>query len=132
MKLMIFVCLFGVAVLGSGCVDTVSGGKTGAVPFLKDTVEGKYERPLNTVYEAAKEVVIYNGKMLKESTLHTETNEVKTVEGKVNERDVWVRVESVDPKVTSVAVQTRTSGGGSDINLAHELEKQIALKLVGK
>ena len=29
-----------------------------------------------------------------------------------------------------VTVQTRTSGGGSDIDLAHEIEKQIALKLV--
>jgi hypothetical protein len=29
-----------------------------------------------------------------------------------------------------VTVQTRTPGGGSDIDLAHELEKQIALKLV--
>jgi hypothetical protein len=29
-----------------------------------------------------------------------------------------------------VTVQTRTPGGGSDIDLAHEIEKQIALKLV--
>jgi hypothetical protein len=40
-----------------------------------------------------------------------------------------VRVEAVDPKVTSVVVQTRTKGGGSDQELTHELEKQIALKL---
>jgi hypothetical protein len=32
--------------------------------------------------------------------------------------------------VTEVIVQTRTAGGGADLDLAHELEKQIALKLV--
>jgi hypothetical protein len=62
--------------------------------------------------------------------LYNSTNVVKTVEGKVNQRTVWVRIEAIDPKVTAVTVQTRTPGGGSDIDLAHEIEKQIALKLV--
>ncbi len=100
------------------------------VPFIKDSVEGHYERPLDQVYDAAKEVVKFNGTLVSESILHTETNMVKTVEGKVNQRSVWIRVEAMDPKVTGVAVQTRTKGGGTDIDLAHELEKQIALKLV--
>ena len=81
-------------------------------------------------HTAAKDVIKFNGTLLSETTLHTETNEVKTVEGKVNQRTVWVRVEAVDPKVTGVAVQARTPGGGADVELAHELEKQIAIKLV--
>ncbi len=76
-----------------------------------------------------KEVVKFNGTLVNESILYGETNAVKTVEGKVNQRTVWVRVEAVDPKVTAVVVQTRTPGGGSDLPLAHEIEKQIALKL---
>ena len=100
------------------------------VPFIKDSVEGHYERPLDQVYDAAKDVVKFNGTLVSESILHTETNTVKTVEGKVNQRSVWIRVEAMDPKVTGVAVQTRTKGGGTDIDLAHEIEKQIALKLV--
>ena len=71
-----------------------------------------------------------NGTLVNESILHSETNTVKTVEGKVNQRSVWVRVEAVAPNITGVAVQTRTKGGGSDLDLAHEIEKQIALKLV--
>ena len=55
---------------------------------------------------------------------------VKTVEGRINQRNVWVRVEQVDPKVTSVKVQTRTPSGGADLDLAHQVEKEIALKLV--
>jgi hypothetical protein len=78
-------------------------------------------------------VVRFNGTLLSEATLHSETNSVRTVEGKINQRSVFIRVEPVDPKVTSVIVQTRTTGGGGDMYLAHEIEKQIALKLaVGK
>jgi len=120
----------GAVLLVAGCVPTVTGRSTMGVPFVKDAVEGHYERPLDQVYEAAKDVVKFNGTLINESILHTETNTVKTVEGKVNQRTVWVRVEPMDPKVTGVAVQTRTKGGGTDIDLAHEIEKQIALKLV--
>ena len=54
---------------------------------------------------------------------------MKTIEAKVNGRNVWVRVQAVDPKVTSVKVQVRTSGGGTDQSLTQELQKQIAIKL---
>ena len=129
MNTKIFAAILGGMVLVAGCVDTVTGRKAGGVPFIKDRLEGRYERPLNQVYEAAKDVVKFNGTLISESILHTETNEVKTVEGKVNQRSVWVRIEAVDPKVTGVVVQTRTPGGVSDMDLAHEIEKQIAIKL---
>src|SRR5439155_3920323 len=130
MKTKLAVILFGVLALGlTGCVDTVSGRKAAGFP-LKDKVEGRYERSVDQVFEAAKEVVKFNGTLVNESILHSETNTVKTVEGKVNQRSIWIRVEPVDPKVTSVAVQARTAGGGPDVDLAHEIEKQIALKLV--
>jgi len=99
------------------------------MPFIKDRVEGRYERSVDQVFQAARDVVKKNGVLVNESTLYGETNTVKTVEGKVDQRNVWVRVESVDPKVTSVVVQTRTPAGGSDLDLAHELEKEIALEL---
>ena len=130
MKENFLLIVIAVSLAGAGCISTVTGRNTGGVPFIKDKVQGNYERPLDQVYEAAKEVVKFNGTLVNESILHTETNMVKTVEGKVNQRSVWVRVEAVDPKVTAVVVQTRTGGGVSDIDLAHELEKQIALKLV--
>jgi hypothetical protein len=40
-----------------------------------------------------------------------------------------VKVEEIDPKVTRVIVQVRTKGGGTDIDLASEIDKQIALHL---
>lgn len=120
----------GAVIFITGCVGTVAGGKTGGTPFVKDKIEGQYERSVAEVLDAAKKVIVANGVLVKETTLHSETNTVQAIEGKVNQRNVWVRVEPVDSKVSAVTVQVRTQGGGSDIDLAHELEKQIALKLV--
>ena len=130
MKTKSFAVLVGAVLVLAGCVSTVDDRKTAGVPFIKDRVEGRYERSVDQVAQAAKQVVSSNGVLVNEATLYDQTNAVKTVEGKVNQRTVWVRIEYVDPKVTAVTVQTRTPGGGSDIDLAHELEKEIALKLV--
>ena len=54
------------------------------------------------------------------------------MEAKVNGRNVWVRVEPVDTKITSVIVQVRTKGGGADLQLTQELQKQIAVQLATK
>ncbi|HLP76076.1 MAG TPA: DUF3568 family protein, partial [Candidatus Paceibacterota bacterium] len=134
MNTKIFAGLLGLALLAVGCVDTVTGRKTAAVPFIKDKIESRYERPVDQVFQAAKDVIAFNGALVHEGILYGQTNAVgnlvKTIEGKVNQRTVWIRVEQIEPKITDVAVQTRTSGGGSDIDLAAEIDKQIALKLV--
>jgi hypothetical protein len=120
------------AVCGSGCYSKVSGGSRMGVPFLKDKAYGNYQRPMAEVYSAAIQVINFNGVVVKESTDFNATNQanqVKTIIGKVMERNVYVRVEEVDPKVTQIVVQARTTAGGSDMPLSHELEKQVALKL---
>lgn len=134
MKTTILAVFLGLAVLATGCVRTLNDTRTVGVPFIKDRIEARYERPMDQVYNAAKDVIAYNGTLVKETTLLGQTNVVnniaKTVEGRVNQRTVWVRVEQITPKITDVTVQTRTQGGGSDIDLAAEIDKQIALKLV--
>jgi hypothetical protein len=130
MRTTIFAVLIGAVLLVTGCVKTVSDRKTAGMPFIKDKVEGRYERPVAQVFDAAKSVISTMGVLINETTLYSDTNLVKTIQGKANERNVWVRVEGVEPKVTAVVVQTRTPGGGSDLDLAHEIEKRIALKLV--
>jgi hypothetical protein len=114
----------------TGCVKTVSGRSAGAVPLVSDSVEGRYERTVDAVYAAAVQVMKANGVIQNEVILHNEDSASRAIEGRVNQRRVWIRVEAVDPVVTSVVVQVRTSAGGTDKALAHELEKQIALKLV--
>lgn len=128
MKTKIFAALIGITILATGCVGTVNDKHAFGWP-AKDKFAGRYERSLDQVFIAAKQVIQFNGALVSESTLLNTTNSVRTLEGKVNQRTVWVRVEAIDPKVTEVKVQARTKGGGTDLALVHELEKQIALKL---
>lgn len=130
MKTSFLLILLGAAVLAAGCVTTVDGRRMAAVPFMKDRISGQYKRPLDEVFDAAKAVIQFNGTLLNVSTLYNETNTVKAVEGRVKQCNVWVRVEQVDPVVTGVTVEARTDGGVANIDLAAEMEKQIALKLV--
>jgi hypothetical protein len=128
MKTKIFAALAGIAIVATGCIGTVSGTKTAAIPFTKDRVEGRYERSVDQVYQASVAVIQNNGVIITEFIPHDTTNVVRSLQGKVNQRNVWVKVEAVDPKITSVTVQARTAMN-SDVDLAHQLEKEIALQL---
>ena len=129
MKTKMLVVLLGGLVLVAGCVSTVNDRHTPAVPFVKDKFEGRYQRSVEQVYAAAVEVIKFNGAVARESIINPGVNQVKSIEAKVNGRSVWVRVEPVDATVTSVVVQVRTKGGGSDLVLTQELQKQIAIDL---
>jgi hypothetical protein len=129
MKTYFALSLIAACFLVAGCVSTVSDQKTGAVPFVKDKVGAKYERPVAQVHEAAKQVIQFNGTLLRDTSLLGNTNTTYALEGKVNQRTVWVRVEALEPRLTLVQVQARTKMGGTDVELVHELDKQIALRL---
>ena len=129
MKTKMLVVLLGGLVLVSGCVSTVNERHAFALVPGKDQFESRYERTPDQVYAAALEVVKFNGTVTRESTVNPGPNQLKTIEAKVNGRNVWVRVEAVDPKVTSVTVQVRTKGGGTDLDLTQQLQNQIGVKL---
>jgi hypothetical protein len=107
----------------AGCVGTVDGRSRAGVPFSKDTIESRYERPAAQIFEAAKKVLKYNGTLTGENTINN------SLEAKVDTRTVWVAVDEVEPKVSRVRTQARKKGGGGDIDLAAEIDKQIALEL---
>ena len=121
----------GVILLAVGCVRTVSGTRTTAMSVGEDSYTGKYERTPEQVYQASLNVLKSDGVILTEYIPHTtnSVDNVRSVYGKVNQRKVWIRVEPVDPKITQVTVQVRTTGGFRDQDLSHELEKEIALQL---
>jgi len=129
MKTKIFLAFLGVAIMTTGCIKTVSGTRTAAVPFQKDRVEGRYQRSVDQVYQASVQDIQNNGVLVTEFIPHETTNTVRALQGRVNQRDVWISVTAVDPQITQVTVQARTKWGDSDVDLAHELEKEIALKL---
>jgi Protein of unknown function (DUF3568) len=129
MKKIFFAALASVAIVTAGCVSTVSDTHSPALTWSKDKVQGRYQRSVDQVYQASVAVIQNNGVLLTEYIPHDNTNTVRSLQGKVNEKNVWIRVEGVDPQITEVTVQARSSWGVSDVDLAHELEKEIALQL---
>jgi len=128
MKTKIFLAILGAAIITTGCVGTVSGTKTPALVYNRDQVQGRYQRSVDQVYQAAVQVVQNDGVLVTEFIPHDTTNTVRSLKGKVNQRNVWIRVAAESPQITDVTVQAR-SGTSGDVDLAHELEKEIALKL---
>ena len=131
MKKKIFAALAGAAavVAVTGCVHTVTDTSTFAVSYGKDSVAGRYQRSMDQVYQASVAVIQNNGVLLTEYVPHDNTNAVRSLQGRVNDRKVWIRVEQVEPRVSQVDVEARTKWGRVDLDLVHELEKEIALKL---
>jgi hypothetical protein len=129
MNTKMLVVLLGGLVIVSGCVKTVNDRHAFALSPGKDKFESRYKRPVDVVYAAAVDVVNRNGTISRESVINPGTNAVKTVEAKVDGQNVWVRVQAVDTEVTSVTVQVRTAGGGTDLDIAQELQNKIGIKL---
>ena len=107
----------------TGCVNTVDGKSQIGVPLMKDKNVARYERSSSQVWAAAKDVLIFNGKLIHEDVLQN------VLEAQVDTRTVWMQVDGSDPKVTRLIVQVRTKGGGTDSALASELDKQVAVRL---
>lgn len=125
-----FFAIIAVVALGVvGCVSTVDDQKTAGLKMSTDKVENRYERPISVVYPAAVRAFKEYGQVSRESTLLGTTNKVQAIEGKANDADVWVRVEAVTPQITAVTVQARTTWGGSQVAIAHQMATRIALQL---
>jgi hypothetical protein len=128
MNTKMLVVLLGGLVLVAGCVSTVNDRHAFALSPGNDQFENRYKRSVDQVYAAALEVIKANGTVSRESILNPGATPVKTIEAKVNGRNVWVRVAQVDSEVTSVTVQVRTSVG-TDQDLTQQLQNQIGVKL---
>ena len=111
------------AVFSSGCVSTLDGHHEAGNPLVKANLVRVYERPVKDCWVAAKDVLSANGAIFNEDVMQS------TVTARVDTRTVRVKVESIDPKMTRVTVQTRTRMGNSDLDLGGEIDKQIALRL---
>lgn len=109
----------------SGCYSTPDGRLKAGIPrpFAKDTIENRYQRPVDQIFADAKEVLRFNG------TLHGENTINNTLEARVDNRTVWVQVDEVEPNVSRVRVTARKGTGTADIDLASEIATQIALRL---
>jgi hypothetical protein len=112
------------ALLLAGCVSTVDGRTRPGMPMAKDTIESRYERPVDQIFGAAKDVLNFNGTLVSENTIN------HSLEARVDTRTVWVAIDEIEPKISRVRVQARTKGGRGDVDLASEIDKQIYGKLI--
>jgi hypothetical protein len=119
----LMLCVIGLTV---GCYTTVEGNKKMGKPFSKDRLESRYERPTDQIFAAAKEVLAFNGTLTGENTI------AKTLVAKIDNNTVWVKVEELEPGIGRVYVQVRRNSGGGNVDLASEIDKQIALQLQTK
>jgi len=126
--LSVFVVVAGTALL-TGCFKTQEGRRQAGLPGLKDTIESRYERPVEQVYQAAKATLEFNGALTAEGSTASGDTASRTLTGSVNKRSLWVQVDEVEPRITRVQVQARKSAGRGDVDLAAEIDKQIALRL---
>jgi hypothetical protein len=124
-KFFALLVIAGLAGLMSGCVGTVDGRSQAGVPFLKDKIEGRYPRSVPQVFAAAKQVLASNGTLTGENTINN------SLEARIDQSSVFVRVDEIDSvkPIAGVIVQVRSKSGSTDIDLAHDIEKQIALRL---
>jgi hypothetical protein len=117
----------GITFFTMGCVSTVTDTHTAGF-HLPDKVVSRYERSVDVVYAAAIAVINNNGVVVTEFIPHDGTNAVRSVEAKVDKDQVFIRVEAVDPQITQITIQARTTMGG-DQEKARELDKEILLQL---
>ncbi len=125
MKIKFFFSLavLAVSLLLTGCVSTVDGHMKMGMPLVKDKIESRYQRSIPQLIAATKVVLARNGTLVSDDTIN------HTVTARVDTRTVWVKVTEIDPNVSGVTVQARTKGGSPDVDLASEIDKQIALHL---
>lgn len=123
-----FVGAIGIAVLSAGCVSTVDGGRRGTpLPWKKDKIFSRYQMPPGEVFNAAKYVLASERGGL--GVLQAENRINNSLVAKVDTRTVWIRVTEIEPTVSQVVTQVRTESGMSDLDLASEIDKQVALRL---
>ncbi len=128
--ILLFAILAGAAFVITGCVNTVTDETSFApAPWSRDSVAGRYSRTVDQVYQASLYVIQHNGVLVTEYIPHDNTNDTRSLYGRVNDTKVWMRVSTADSHTSQIDVEARTKWGSADVDLAHELEKEVALQL---
>ncbi len=121
----------GLVLATAGCVSTLDDSHTPALWFGRDQFDEHFPRSVEQVYTATTIVVNRDGALVSEYIPHDTTNEVRCLKARVNNCNVWIRVEakSTSPVVTAVIVQVRTADNVGNPVLANQLDTEIAVQL---
>jgi hypothetical protein len=129
MKKMMLAVVAVAGLAAAGCVSTVNQGHEFAMWPQRDQFEQQYPRTVDQVYLASVKVVNADGALVSEFTPHDSTNVIRSLQGRVNNRDVFIRVQAAGQTAADLTVQARTGHGTADIDLAHKLSTEITVEL---
>lgn len=129
MKLKLFAVVALAAVAVTGCVSTVNDSHSFATTWSQDTITARYNRSMDKVYQASVQVIANNGVLIREYITPGTNSVIRSLEAKVQQKKVWIRVNAVDANTSQVEVQARNSWGASEVGLASEINTEIALQL---
>jgi len=129
MKKMILAVAALAGLAAAGCVSTVNDEHSFAIWPQRDQFEQLYPRTIDQVYAASYNVVSRDGALVSEFTPHDSTNVIRSLQGRVNNRDVFIRVQAAGQTAADLTVQARTGHGTADIDLAHKLSTEITVEL---
>jgi|TARA_B100000959_G_C14857337_1_gene572769 hypothetical protein len=112
----------------TGCFTTQDGkSKLTTIPWRTDSIQRRYDRPVEKVLAAARESL---------STLGTLTSEEKTknvITGRIDTRYIWIKVtpdQQAPESISAVTFQVRTKYRNPDIQVAANLAQQTTLALI--
>ena len=112
----------------TGCFTTQDGkSKLTTIPWRKDKIERRYDRPVDAVMNATQKAV---------ETLGTVTSVEQTknvITGRINSRYVWIKVapdKQAPANISSVTFQVRTKYRNPDMQVAADLAQQTTLALI--
>ena len=116
-----------VTAAATGCVHTVDGNSHMGDPISKDRVEGRYERTVSQLVDAARAVIKFNGQLVSDNSVNN------SLTARINQTTVWIKVDEIDSAkpVSRVVVQARGSGGTTDLHLKSGFLKKLTNLGVG-
>ena len=111
--------------LFSGCpLFLLGAGAAGGYSISKDEIEGTLEKPLDRVWKASREVIMYEGFIRREDRPHG------MIESQVGKSEVKIEVRQIAERTVRVRVKARKGYKlVPDLELANELYNKILKKI---
>lgn len=112
-------------ILFSGCaIFLVGAGVGGGIAISKDTIEGHFDKKIDDVWKAGREVLMKEGFIRLEDKLHGQ------IEAEVRKSEIKIEILQVSEKTVRIRVKARKGHKLlPNIDLANELYNKIFDKL---
>ncbi len=109
----------------SGCaLFLIGGGVAGGIAISKDTIEGNWDKSIDNVWSASRQV------MMQEGFIRLEDKARGKIEGEVRKSQVEIEIHKISEKTVQIHVKARKGHNLlPDMDLANELYNKIFTKV---